>query len=406
MSMPEQEEITIGLHELTMVPEDDGVLIGRPDTGSYALFPPEGAHVLRMLDSGVPVPGVAHWYEQTCGSPLDIDDFLSVIADLGFIRAHGEGKRVIAPIRWQRLGRWTFSRPAWLCYIMLITAAVIAMAMHPALRPSYRDLFFTHYLSLIPLILVVAQIPCVLLHESFHALAGRRLGLPSKLRLGRRLYFVVAETRLDALYSVPRRQRYLPLLAGILANLVLVSALTLLAEALRSGHAVAWVSALPLAVAFTCVLGLIWQLMFYLETDLYFVVSQALHCPDLQAAARSYLRDWLRRLRGLPPAPANSGWSDRDRAMARWYAPLLVAGYGFSLASLAWAGIPTITRICSSILDRFTQPRTSVSGIADAVTFLALFTLQWGLLAYVTVRDRRAGSRDKPPDRSPEGMLT
>src|SRR5580704_13994658 len=179
---------TIRLHRLTMVTEDDGVMVGRPDICSYAVFPAEGAEALRLLDAGTPVSEVAAWYQETCGSSLDVDDFLDVLGDLEFIRGDGEEEPPPAPIRWQRLGRWAFSWPAMICYAAITLAACVAMARFPYLRPTYRHLFFTKYLSLIPVVMAAATIPLVLLHESFHALAGRRLGLPSTLTIGRRFY--------------------------------------------------------------------------------------------------------------------------------------------------------------------------------------------------------------------------
>ncbi|SEN44337.1 hypothetical protein [Actinacidiphila rubida] len=447
---PPDRVTTVRLHRLTMVPEDDGVMVGRPDTASYALFPEEGAEALRMLDRGTPLGEVADWYERTCGETLDVDDFLEVLGDLGFVTEDGEPPPPAAPVRWQRLGRWTFSRPAWLVYTVLLVAAAVEWVRDASLRPSYHDVFFTSHLALIPITLTVVQIPCILVHEGYHALSGRRLGLPSTLTISRRLYYLVAETRLDSLFSVERRRRYLPFLAGMLADAVLIAGLDLLVVALR-GHGVPhWVPALLLAVAFTCVMRLLWQFMFYLETDLYYVVTNALRCSDLQNATRAYVRRRFRDVtRGLPrpglrrgPAakaggplastdtavtavPANAvpatavaaardedraaagtgtgadgpdaegdgfeeQWSERDRAMARWYAPLLVVGYGFSLGSLAWAGIPTTVHFWSLVSDRFRGSGTPTGGLLDAVSFVGLTGLQIGLLLYVTVRDRRA----------------
>ena len=381
---------TVRLHRLTMIPEDEGVMVGRPDTASYAVFPEEGAEALRMLDSGVPLTEVADWYEQASGDPLDVEDFLEALDDLGFLRAEGEEDPPETKIRWQRLGRWTFSWPAWLCYAALTAAAVVEMVRHRSLRPSYHDVFFTSHLALIPITLTAVQIPCILLHEGFHALSGRRLGLPSTLTISRRLYYLVAETRLDSLFSVPRRRRYLPFLAGMLADAVLISGLTLLSLALR-GHGIpGWCPALCLAVAFTCVMRMIWQFMFYLQTDLYFVLTNALRCSDLQNATRFYLRLRFRRLLHRTPPVPDAEWSERDRRMARVYAPFLVAGYGFSLGSLAWAGIPTTVHFVSLILDRFRGSGTPLTGILDAVSFVGLTSLQFGLLLYVALRDRRA----------------
>ncbi|MEV6010625.1 hypothetical protein AB0M29_27875 [Streptomyces sp. NPDC051976] len=393
-------DTTVRLHRLTMIAEDDGVMVGRPDIASYAVFPEEGAEALRMLDSGVPLSGVAAWYERTCGEPLDVEDFLEVLQDLQFVRedsGDGSGDGTgdgpgdgAATVRWQRLGGWIFSWPAWLCYAALLAAAAVAMARDSTLRPSYHDVFFTDHLSLIPITLTVVQIPCILLHEGFHALSGRRLGLPSTLTISRRLYYLVAETRLDSLFSVERRRRYLPFLAGILADAVLVSGLTLLAVALRGHGLPSWVPALMLAISFTCVMRLLWQFMFYLETDLYYVLTNALRCSDLQNAARFHIRTRFRRLTRRPPPVADTEWSERDTAMARWYAPLLVVGYGFSLGSLLWAGIPTTVHFWSQINDRFRDSGTATSGVLDAVSFVGLTALQFGLLLYVTLRDRRA----------------
>lgn len=384
---------TVRLHKLTMVAEDDGVMVGRPDIGSYAVFPEEGAQALRMLDSGTPVSDVAAWYERTCGESLDMDDFLAALEDLQFLRAEDEFTPAEAPVRWQRLGRWAFSRPAWVCYIALMAVTVAAMVKEPQLRPSYHQAFFTSYLSLIPVALFGAAIPCILVHESFHALAGRRLGLPSRLGIGRRLYYLVAETRLDSLLSVERRRRYLPFLAGMLADAIMISVMTLLSVAL-DGHGIApWIHKLCLAVAFSCVIRLIWQFMFYLETDLYFVLSNALRCTDLQNASRFYLRTHFRRLLRRDPPQPDTEWSDRDRAMARWYAPVLVAGYGFSLGSLLWAAIPIAVHLWSTAFGRFTNTRTAASDLLDAVIFVVLTSFELGLLLYVTVRDRRARTR-------------
>ena len=384
------------LHRLTMVPDVNGVMVGRPDIASYAVFPPEGAQALRMLDSGVSLEAVGAWWAQTCGEALDLDDFLEALEELRFIRPEREPLTELS-VRWQRLGRAIFSVPAWACYAILLAAGITAMIRHPWLRPSYRDIFFTHYLSLIPIALMATSIPCILVHESFHALAGRRLGLPSTLSIGRRLYYIVAETNLDALFSVPRRRRYLPFLAGMLADGLLVAIFTLLAAELRGRHAPHWLAGLCLLIAFSSLLRLVWQLLFYLETDLYFVMSHALGCSDLQNAARFQIRTQLRRLTRRPAPRPNTEWSDRDRLVATWYAPVIVLGYAFSLGSLVWAGIPTTIRLWSTLIERL-WTHTSPESILDAVSFVLLSTLNWGLLAYVSLRDRRRARRARTSD--------
>ena len=81
------------------------------------------------------------------------------------------------------------------------------MVTSPELLPSYHDLFFTHYMTVLELVTFLGQFPLILLHELAHALAGRRLGLRTRLSIDRRRYYVVFVTEMDGLVTVPRRKR-------------------------------------------------------------------------------------------------------------------------------------------------------------------------------------------------------
>src|SRR4051794_24552775 len=233
---------TVLLAYLTFVEEVDGVMVGRPDNGSYALFPPEGAEAVRRLIDGQTPEEVSTWFTQTYGGGLDVDDFLATLDELGFVLAPDDSGPAGPPVvRFQRLGKAVFSPLAWCIWTGITIIAVVLMVRNPELRLSYRNLFFTPHLAVMTVVLAVSQIPCVLLHESFHALAGRRLGLPSRLRIGRRYYYVVAETELDALHSVPRRARYLPFLAGIVADVLLMAVLTIAGAAALSMQWPRWI---------------------------------------------------------------------------------------------------------------------------------------------------------------------
>ena len=204
------------------------------------------------------------------------------------------------------------------------------MARHRGLTPSYQHLFFTRgSLTILTLGIVLGQVPWMLLHESYHALAGRRLGLNSKLGIGRRFYYVVFETSLDGLVAVPRRKRYLPMLAGMLLDVLVIAGLTLAADGLRHTHGFwALVAKLLLSMAFGVVLRLAWQFYFFLRTDLYFLAMTVLGCNDLQTASRQLLANRVNHLLGRRDhLVEESAWTQRDAEVARWYSWLMVAGY-------------------------------------------------------------------------------
>jgi hypothetical protein len=383
----------VRLHQLTYVDDVDGVMVGRPDTGSYGVFPPEGADLLRSLAAGATLEaGARRWQERT-GQTLDVADFVDILADLGFTVAENDVPAELAPVRWQRLSRMLFSLPAWLGYVAVMGGGLATMVLDPGLRPSYRNVFFTSHIALIPVVLALTQIPLLLLHEAFHALAARRRGLPSTLGVGRRFYYLVAETRMDSLYSVPRAQRYLPFLAGAMVDAVGVGAFTMLSAAGHHWDAPPWVSGLALTLAFSGVLRILWEFLFYLQTDFYFVVNTASRCTDLHGAAKHLLRTQFRAALSRPPGQAGqaaSQWSDRDLAAARWYAPMMIAGYGVSLCTLVLVGIPTAVRFWTIVVRRFdgSQPQT-IGGLVDTVFFVLFSLIEFGLLGYVTIRDLR-----------------
>lgn len=417
------------LHPLSYLDEGEQVVIGRTDTDSYGVFPPDGAELVRRLAAGAAPEEAALWYEETYGEPVDVADFLETLDELGFLAGPGEdgttagtagaagnaansaaagtgtgstgttGSTAAAspPVRWQRLGRWAFSIPAWIAYALLVGGTVAAMATRPRLMPHTGNLFFTHYVTLIALTLWLGQIPLLLWHESFHALAGRRLGIRSKLRLSYRLYFLVFETHLDGLAVKPRRQRYLPMLAGMVADVLAICVLTWVAVALGATRGrMPMPAGMFLALAFGTTIRLGWQFYFYLRTDLYFVAIVALGCQDLHTAARRILGNRFRRLRGRPVL-SEEDLFPRDRRIGRWYSWLLLVGYTFSLSVLALVGIPALVRSSRIAVGRFTHTGTTWSQALDSTVFLAVNAVQFGLVGLIAVRNRLRRRRRASP---------
>jgi len=369
-------------HPLTYVEEHDGITVGRPDAESYATLPEDGAALLRRLSEGMPVPEAADWYRTEFGEPIDMEDFVAALHELGFIREAGESPAVAREVRFQRLGRAVFSPLAWACYAVLVAVALVLMAAQPHLRPHAENVFFTSSLVAVQVVLTFSQIPALLLHEGYHVLAGRRLGLPSKLSVGRRLYFLVVQTELDGLLSVPRRKRYLPFLAGMLADVLLFSLLT--ATSAVAGPNL--VGRLALAVAYLIVLRLAWQFYVFLRTDLYFVFTTALGCTNLHEATTAYLRDRFAWLPGVRRSP-HQDWSPRDRQVAPWFAAITVAGVGFLLVTLVVAILPVIVGFAVRTWNALAQGTSGGAGFWDSAVSVLLILIQAVLLLVVSRRD-------------------
>jgi hypothetical protein len=361
------------LHPLTFLDEGEEVTVGRADINSYGMFPVDGAALIRQLVAGNSPNDAARWYTEQFGEQVDMAEFLELLAEFDMLVADGEEVAEVGQVRWQRLGRALFSPVAWVCYAALVGAAVVAMVRQPALVPNYRYLFFTNSLVVLTVVLFVGQMPWILLHESFHALAGRRLGLLSRLSIGRRLYFVVFETSLDGLVGVPRRRRYLPMLAGMVMDLLVIAGLTLGAAALLPvGGGASVAGRILLAMAFATVLRLSWQFYFFLRTDLYYLATTVLGCVDLHTVAKQMLRNRLNRLFGRHSHIVDeSQWHPRDVQVGRWYSWLMLVGYLVMSVLLVFQVVPALIKITHIIIVKVSVAH-SLLNIGDVTLFLIL----------------------------------
>jgi hypothetical protein len=370
-------------HPLTFVEERDGITVGRPDADSYAMLPEDGAALLRRLSEGMPVPEAADWYRTEFGESIDMDDFVEALHELGFIREAGESVVVAREVGLQWLGRAMFSPLAFAGYAVLVAAAIAVLVMQPQLRPHAANVFFTPSLVAVQLVLTFAQVPVLVVHEGFHVLAGRRLGLPSTLSLGRRLYFLVVQTELDGLLGVPRRKRYLPFLAGMVADVLVFSLLTIGSAVIGPNL----VGRLALAVAYLVVLRIVWQFYVFLRTDLYYVLTTMLGCTNPHEATMAYLRGKFAWLPGVRPSTSDEeDWSPRDRQLVPWFAALTVAGVGFLLVTIAVAIVPVVLGFAVRTWTALAKGASAGAGFWDSAVSVLLIVIQAVLLIVVSRR--------------------
>ncbi|KWV31820.1 hypothetical protein [Micromonospora rifamycinica] len=383
---------------LSFLPEGDGVVVGNAAADSYAVLPVDGAELLRRLSEGMTPRAAAAWYADTYGEEVDIAELLVDLAELGLVTlpdttgptTTSAPAAASAPVRWQRLGRALFSPVALLAYAALVVAAVVVAVAQPDLRPHYRAIFFTDYLTVVTIVLAVGQWPLIALHESAHALAGRRLGLRSRLTIGYRLQYLVFETVMDGLVTVPRRQRWVPMLAGIGVDLVVMALLTLAAAALREPDGSLPLPArLCLALSFGALLRVAWQFFLYLRTDLYYLLTLVLGTVDLHGSASVLLRHRFRRLTGRPGLDRQvARLHPTDRRTARWYSWLMVAGYAATLATLAFAIVPAGIHFFVEAVAEL-DGRHGVDNLVDSAVVLVLSAAELAFVGYLALRTRR-----------------
>lgn len=384
----------LAFHPLTFVAERDGVVVGRPDTESYAMLPADGAQLLRQLADGMPVAEAATWYQATYAESVDMADFLAAVRGLGFVREHGEDAAAPRQVRYQRLGALAFSPPLWICYLAVVAACAVTMARHPELQPRPESVLFVRSLIVVQLVISIAQLPGMVCHEWFHVLAGRRLGLPTRLTVNRRLFFVVFETHLDGLLGIPRRRRYLPFMAGLLADGLTFSVLTLIAAVADQAGGPPVIGRLALAIAYLTLLRMAWQFCVFLRTDTYYVLTTALGCSNLAEAANAYLRGLVSR---RPARPWRDGtgaqFSARDRALAPWFALVTVVGTISAFALAGFVVLPAVVEFATRLGSGLSAGTLS-GRFWDSTGSLAFAITQFAVLPLIAGRRRRTARKD------------
>jgi hypothetical protein len=274
-------------------------------------------------------------------------------------------------------------------YVFVWLAVPLLFLLHPALFPSASNGILPTRVLLNLVVLQVLGWGLAFLHELAHCLAARAYGCPCFVTLGRRLYFLVAQTDLTAARTLPRKQRYGPYLAGMTWDLGVLLACTLWQlTPLRS----------PLAgfLAYLLLNGLIFQLAFFMRTDLYFVFTNCFRLGNLMQDTQHWLANLVcRLLRRATPYDLES-IPRRELRIIRWYALFYVVGVAVAVADFLLLGLPLLLHLSSQVILGLHAGPTQLS-FWDGTGYLLVVLLNFGLLFFVAWREYRVRSKEQRP---------
>jgi len=325
------------LRDLHITSEGDQYLVGDVARGEFVSVPAIAVTVIEALRVGGTLADTAERVRAEAGSRVDVADFAATLIDLGFV-ALLDGVPLAGPspeltkggrlgAAGARLAQPLYSRPAFALYGLLFATCVALLTTVPQLRPHVTQLFFLPNPVLSVALLAVIGMPLAMTHELAHWLGARVNGVPARITISRRYYMLVAQTDLSALWAVPRRRRFGPLLAGIAWDTVRLSGLIAARAEQLAGwwHPGPFAARLIAALIVTHVLSISWQFFVFLRTDIYAVLATGLGCLNLTEISRLWM---ARRYRKLTPTEqgALAAASPRDLTAARWYSWVQAGG--------------------------------------------------------------------------------
>lgn len=389
---------------LSIVEQDGAFVVGDRAQGTFVQLPEIGVTVIERLRAGASIAEVTATLRGADGAcpddDVDVLDFAGTLLDLGFVHAidgvavSGTGTMAEEPRRRWLTGprperiRWLFGPVAWTLYLLLGAGCVVTEIVFPPVRPHSGDFFFLSDPLASIAILTIVSFAVSGGHESFHWLAGCAQGVGARFAISRRLYFLVFETDLTQLWSVPPRRRYGPLVAGMAFDTVVLSGAVagrvLMAAGVVSLPSVAG-RALA-AVALVATTNLAWQFCVFLRNDLYLAVSTALGCVNLWQVTMLTLKKVLWRLSPAEQEELDTA-DDRSRRHARWYSWVCVLG----VAGAGWYAVvivgPAIWQVVRSLAGHLTASPLASGRFWEALAFGVLALLPVFLTLYVFVRD-------------------
>jgi putative peptide zinc metalloprotease protein len=405
-SMALAVKVPAAVRLLVIAEDGDEYILGRHDVGVYVAVPEPGAVFIRALQEGCSIAQATARASAAAGADVDGAEFLTGLAAAGLLdAAEDEGasaasdaavRRPGRAIRWvegisPRTARLFFGWPAWLLYGAAAATSVILLSAQPALRPSYSHVWWLAD----PVVSILVYLPIgfalAAMHEVWHWLAGRAIGVPAAFRVSRRGLFLVFETDLSQIVTVSRRARYGPFLAGMAFDVTILAAVLGLRYAHRAGVVVvpAVLDRLLGVIALYLVIGVAWQwAALFLRSDGYAVLANALRCHNLYRATVLTTKWRLWRLTDEEGAELDAIGS-HDRAVARWFGLVYLTG----MIVMCWMalsyGVPFVVSMGGWIVANLAAFSPAYAAFWESLAVLAYLVIGYLAPAAIAWRERQ-----------------
>jgi putative peptide zinc metalloprotease protein len=295
--------LTISLNSfLSLVPieirrDKKNYIVEDKSSGEFYEMPEVCIEAINMIDNRASLGQIEFYLkEKYPNEEIDVLDFaeqlleLQLISEIDGVKVDlNERKKDSSEFLWisPQVGKFFFNKLAFIVYIGLFFTSVFLFLSHPNLFPHYKDIFIFKIMALnIPSLMVLTLI-LVLIHEFGHVLAMRAKNLPTKMEVGHRLFLVVLETDMSAVWKLPSKTRNVLFMAGLCFDTTIL-VFALVSQLIFSSGSEIFLSIMHVIVLDT-IIRMIYQCCIYMKTDLYYVFENISGCYNLMENAQRLL---------------------------------------------------------------------------------------------------------------------
>ncbi|MCX6817246.1 MAG: hypothetical protein NTU57_00110 [Candidatus Aenigmarchaeota archaeon] len=371
--------------------EGNEYIIGRQETEDYIGIPDAGLDIIRLLKSGRTVEQAGKEARKKYGKDFDVKGFVRELAQDGFVRSIGgrklkKRKKAHYLFPWLKPGHvsWIFSKPAYFAYVMFVTFALFLVIANPDYVPRYEDFFFSQSYTFIAAVSFLLSIIMVTRHEFSHFLAAISCGIKADFGIDYRLYYLVAVTDVTNVWRLPRIKRLRIYFAGMASDVLFIS-LFIFAMFLSDTGALPLPYHVYLVLRYLVmmeILGLVWQFMFFMKTDVYLIFETLLKTEGLYEKSLKFIRAEFMGMLGKGGRPRAGG---REYTVTEIFSVFFLAGTSIAVVSFLVFDIPIIYQVfTTSMTNLFVS--SDPQKILDSMAFLLIFGAEYGLLGYAVMR--------------------
>lgn len=365
---------------------EEEVYIGRTLLNRFILVPRIAGYIIEEIRSGKTLSSVKSDLISK-EIEVDLEDFISSLLSLNFVNKVGEnvipseerakkGGITFEFVK-QKYVKWIFSIPTAIAYLIFVSIALtfLISGKTGSIIPTFEEAFWHSSLLVVVLSLIVLDIVFSSSHELFHFFSTRAIsGGLGFMSLGRRLTHLVFQTKIENIWVIPRKKRYIIYLSGMLFDLFLISTFTYIAVFQGETHGLLY--HFSRFVILLLLMGLVFEFRFYMKTDLYYLISDYLKYPTLFEESYDLLKS-LFKFRSTTGKYPKKVWV---------YGSFMAFGSIIDIWITVKYFIPAVLLVYSNIKDSFISGDTGEI-VANILT-ITLIILETLLVIYFFVRDK------------------
>jgi putative peptide zinc metalloprotease protein len=194
------------------------------------------------------------------------------------------------------------------------------------------------------------------------------VNIATTIRLNLRMIWLVAETDMTGLWAKPKKSRYVPFLAGMMWDVVLILACLIIQQ--TTNHAL--IVGYSKLIVFLVLVAFLFQFIIFLRTDLYFVVSNwkntsALHQNSLLFLKKTFLKKDLPEWDQLP---------EYEKKNAVWFGYLYGIGGIMAISLFFYFQVPPVVYGISLVYESLTLNSMGSFYFWDSAILLVVILLQ------------------------------